>query len=325
MSTAVAEIPAVQKSQRIAVLDGWRGIAILLVLEDHFWFSRHFQARSEMWNGGWLGVTIFFVLSGYLITKNLLAKDPIDLRRFYTRRIRRLWPSAWAYLLFIFLIHLLVHQVVWSDVAKCVFFVRNYTHGLWATEHFWTLSIEEQFYLVWPAVLLFAGRRRAAWIAGSGIVAVAAYRIAYWSQWSDPVHFRLSWHTQFRADSLLVGCLFAILIFNFPRLLSNAKMLLVGGSFSLVLAIAGTKVSPTAELFAIILFLLYSLGCNRLNSVLSFRPLAALGRISYSLYLWQEFYFMLGYSKLHLWLYLIPATLTAIASYYLIEKPFMAH
>src|ERR1700678_2855001 len=83
--------------KRITVLDGWRGVAILLVLFDHIQFSIHGTYPQPWMQTGQHGVTIFFVLSGFLITSKLIEK-PIDLRHFYIRRFFRLMPAAWTYL-----------------------------------------------------------------------------------------------------------------------------------------------------------------------------------------------------------------------------------
>jgi peptidoglycan/LPS O-acetylase OafA/YrhL len=165
---------------RIPSLDGWRGIAILLVLFDHVqrMLLGHFLvAWTET---GQYGVTVFFVLSGFLITATLLGQ-PINLRCFYTRRLFRLMPVAWTYLVFVGIFGLLsgVNWFSWCEILSCILFFRNYViingHGL-ASGHFWSLSIEEQFYLVWPTFLLLAGRRRALWGAVCGILACTIVR-----------------------------------------------------------------------------------------------------------------------------------------------------
>ena len=142
------------KEPRIPTLDGWRAIAITLVLIDHFTpgFPYH---RGGKWLEiiGNHGVNIFFVLSGYLITSKLLEERSISLGRFYVRRFFRLMPAAWTYLAFVALIQLL-H---WRDALAHVFFYRNFydaPHGGRSHAHFWNLSAEEEFYLVWPTILL---------------------------------------------------------------------------------------------------------------------------------------------------------------------------
>src|SRR5579871_4680695 len=136
---------------RIPQLDGWRGIAILLVLVSHLmrWCC------PWAFKIGGRGVGIFFVLSGYLITSRLLRENEcsarISLRRFYIKRFFRLMPCAWLYLIFLAVLGVLQPL----EMAGCLFFFRGAlpstpTHIL--TGHFWSLSIEEDFYLLWPSI-----------------------------------------------------------------------------------------------------------------------------------------------------------------------------
>ncbi len=140
--------------RRISALDGWRGIAILLVLIDHIVSRMNIMpVRIDNAHIGQHGVTIFFVLSGYLITSKLV-EAPINLKRFYIRRLFRLTPVEWLFLsVLVFLRwHTGFPITTWSEIAGCVFFYRNYLGGNTGAAHFWSLSIESQFYLVWPSV-----------------------------------------------------------------------------------------------------------------------------------------------------------------------------
>lgn len=203
-----------QLGQRIPTLDGWRGIAVLMVLVSHFLPGYLNHPSWEQWlNLGQHGVQIFFVLSGYLITGNLLREGRIHLGRFYVRRLCRLMPAAWTYLLFLGLLEIFTHlKTLGNDLWACLFFFRNYipeTLSNTCTEHFWTLSLEEQFYLAWPPILLLLGRRRAAFVAGGLMAALGIYKHVVWSR---PHSFFLFQHTEIRADGLLVGCLLALVL-----------------------------------------------------------------------------------------------------------------
>jgi peptidoglycan/LPS O-acetylase OafA/YrhL len=147
-----------QAPYRILTLDGWRGIAILLVLFNHVMNACVRNISSPWLATGHHGVTLFFVISGFLISANLTA-GPIDLKRFYIRRFFRLMPVAWAYLGVLLLIDASVHIVSPSAIVSSLFFYRNFTGTAFgsSTWHFWSLSLEEQFYLAWPPVL-FARR-----------------------------------------------------------------------------------------------------------------------------------------------------------------------
>jgi peptidoglycan/LPS O-acetylase OafA/YrhL len=195
---------------RIPTLDGWRCVAILLVLITHFQRSFLHQYFLDV---GQHGVTIFFVLSGYLITTTLLVRDTIDLPQFYIRRFFRIMPAAWTYLLVLCLIAAFTSmKTVGNSLTGCLLFFRNYiqeTPANTCTEHFWSLSLEEQFYLVWPPVLALLGRKWGAAAGALGVFAIAILRLVRWNYYSQDLRFL---HTEVRADALLVGCLLALLL-----------------------------------------------------------------------------------------------------------------
>jgi peptidoglycan/LPS O-acetylase OafA/YrhL len=308
---------------RIPTLDGWRGLAILLVLFDHTQTSllnHYFQPFTQT---GGHGVTIFFVLSGFLITSKLI-ESPIDLKRFYIRRFFRLMPAAWTYLAVVLLLGLLtgVHLENLAGFSSCIFFYRNF-EGLGAgalTGHFWSLSLEEQFYLVWPCLLLLAGVRRCRWIAVAGAVGCAVYRWFFWAHYDRII---LSGQTQVRADALLVGCVLAMLLAD-PRIRRNAEQ---WSKFLAVPAIAAFLFSIAQYHWIFPLFESVAIACliaattlhpaSNFSRWLSFAPLAWLGAISYSLYIWQQL-FMAFHSP---WAMCVFLPLAALVSYYLIERP----
>ncbi len=238
-SSAETAASALSRSQRIPTLDGWRGVAILLVLADHLQFGL-FHRREYISTGGH-GVAIFFVLSGYLITSKLRdefqQRGSIDLKSFYIRRFFRLMPAAWTYLLLMGIVSF--HSVVAlrrDAIAACVFFYRNFTNpgpGSFLTGHFWSLSIEEQFYLFWPSMLLLLGLRRARWFAITAAMAVAAWRLHHWSTLATLTP-AATFDTQFRADALFVGCAAALSLPLLSRLLRAwmiAPLLLTLGTY----------------------------------------------------------------------------------------------
>jgi peptidoglycan/LPS O-acetylase OafA/YrhL len=211
----MATLPTIETDKRIPTLDGWRALAVFMVLLSHFQpgYRGHVIWGMQWLNLGQHGVQIFFVLSGYLITANLLREEKIKLGRFYVRRFFRLMPAAWSYLIFLGLLSVLTNiKAIGSDAWSCLFFFRNYvteTHANTCTEHFWSLSLEEQFYLAWPPILALLGRRRAAFTAALAAIGLAVYTRAVWSGSHD---FFLFQHTEIRADGLLVGCVLAFVL-----------------------------------------------------------------------------------------------------------------
>jgi peptidoglycan/LPS O-acetylase OafA/YrhL len=309
-------------SPRISALDGWRGIAILLVLFDHTQDSLLHRYLRPWTQTGQHGVLIFFVLSGYLITSNLL-KSSIDLKSFYIRRFFRLMPAAWTFLATLLLLDFffgarLTHR---GDIAACLLFFRNYYPQTQANVdgHFWSLSIEEQFYLIWPTILLLTGFRWSRWLAAAGILGCAAYRWIFWAHYSTGT---ISWYTQFHVDALLSGCLVALLL-NQPRnrpWLTRWSRLLALPAFVVLLyciaRVSGMSLLVESPAVALLIVgpVLYPQSVPA--RLLSFRPLALLGVISYSVYLWQELF--MGFHSIIACCFILPV---AICSYLLIERP----
>ena len=317
------------KSNRIPTLDGWRGVAILLVCINHLQagLQHNFYVGGYLLDLGIHGVEIFFVLSGYLITSRLLSEERINLPVFYLRRFFRLMPCAWVYLFTIVLLSSLTHlKLIGEDLPACIFFYRNYfpahestSNAL--TSHFWSLSIEEQFYLVWPILLASLRKRRALLISILTIILIAIYRIAFWNLYT---HQLSPLRTEVRADALLIGCCLAILVENdlFRFSLRRHSITIMAICFPALLGFIYRfhGLLPVTESIVIALLL----GSTSLNPsstvgrILDWQHLRFLGTISYSLYIWQEL-FLIPH-----WGLIGPAFLpaTALLSWLLIERPF---
>jgi len=203
-------------------LDGIRAIAIVLVLGFH----------TGLLGGGFLGVDLFFVLSGFLITGLLVEEwdryQEISLAGFYTRRMRRLFPALVLTLVGVGVLYLALPGVnhgigYWPTVASVAAYSSNWlaafgSHGSWASlgmlGHTWSLAIEEQFYLVWPIVVLVLLRRR--WPAGPIIIALlagaAASEALRWLVWMDSYSIGAYTRTDTHADGLLLGCALGLLL-----------------------------------------------------------------------------------------------------------------
>jgi peptidoglycan/LPS O-acetylase OafA/YrhL len=336
---------AFRPTDHIPTLDGWRGIAILLVLFDHITLAMrgnfavtHSHPRPWIELTGHHGVTLFFVLSGYLITWNLLAQ-PINLKRFYVRRFFRLMPTAWLYLATMLLFGWGIGQGLtsWTEIRGCLLFYRNYQGfapggGFELAMHFWSLSIEEQFYLVWPWVLLLLGARRCKWIAATGAVGVAVYRYAYWSRyqvnysWAHADAYRWA-RTEVRADALFVGCLLALLIADGTfreQAVRVSKWLAAPAIACLLFAIYSYQwLQPLWESVAIAVLLAYTSlhPKSPLGRILDWQPLAWLGTISYSIYVWQEIFMRFPRGTALAISLVMGLPYVAVANYYLVERP----
>lgn len=203
----------------IASIDGLRAIAVVVVLFYH--------AEVAWLPGGFLGVEVFFVVSGYLITALLLGEidrtGRVDLREFWTRRARRLLPALGFYLLGSLVLAMAIADDVvdeWVDGSwAAVFYVANwyavfndisYTDAFGRPSflhHLWSLAVEEQFYLLWPLLMVgglrYLGRRRMIMAIGAGVIASTALMWLLYEPLADPL--RIYYGTDTRAAGLLVG------------------------------------------------------------------------------------------------------------------------
>jgi peptidoglycan/LPS O-acetylase OafA/YrhL len=233
------------KSNIIPSLDGFRALAITIVFAGH--------ARLFPGIPGGFGVTIFFFLSGFLITSLLIREyeryQSISFPAFFARRIVRLMPPLLATLALgtgLVLLGYVPGDLNLSTFASQIFFYYNYFHvyaetgtSIEGTRILWSLAVEEHFYLIWPGVFLLIAR---GWVGVRFMIlllfSILAWRAFRFYVWGDTEWMIYSF-TDTRFDSLLFGCLLAILVANgtaerlFPQA-SRAKVLLLGGSLILI-------------------------------------------------------------------------------------------
>jgi peptidoglycan/LPS O-acetylase OafA/YrhL len=338
----------------LPTLDGWRAVAILAVMTYHgtallFVADGPYPNATlfALVNYGTLGVPIFFAISGFLICTRLLEEERetgrISLSGFYLRRACRILPPYLLYLGVLALIAaagvITVQPVEWTS---SLLFYRNYvtpSAGGTYTSHFWSLSVEEHFYLLWPGLLVLFGARRSRWIVVLLALGVAAWRaLESRHQWLAAllpgVGFRL--RTDICIDGLLWGCWVALLCMipavraRLTRWLSPAKWLAIVGLF-LVCLLGHPPLKPLwlALLLPFILLGTVLHPTAPVGRFLEFAALRWIGRLSYSLYIWQQL-FLIAKDKFHYFPlgplqrlplnYLVVFACAAL-SYYLIERP----
>ena len=322
----------------LPTLDGWRAIAVLGVVAYHLTYQLPLPHSLPLVLNqcGQKGVDLFFGLSGLLITSRMLEeyreRGFINLKQFYIRRATRILPPSLTYLVVIGILGaagiILVSPVAW---VAALLFARNYLVGTWYEGHYWSLAVEEHFYIFWPGVLALMGRRRAAWVAASVCLLVAIWRALLWFPFFNPRgEAALFYRTEARLDALLCGALVAILLERYPdqfRAFLKPVFALpaLAISFCLLIGVTG-PVNSLARLgqAAIIPFVLVSTVLypeSQISVLLEARWLRWVGRLSYSLYLWQQLF--LGHG-VNLWpLRLAAVFAAASASYYLVERPAM--
>jgi len=348
---------------RVATLDGWRAIAVLLVIWHHFtrnlYSSEADYYRESVSRFGAFGVDIFFGISGLIITKLLVDEysesGRISFQAFYVRRAFRILPPCFVYLATVLVAGLMKTPV---ELMASVLFFRNYIPAAWAgdaTGHLWSLAVEEHFYLFWPVllsvILARAGKKNAALATGWISIGCALWRVAdaqnnFSARWLPAVtaHFR----TDLRLDALLWGCAAALFLANpkeCDRLQSGfrawmlAIIVLLEGACAILysqssakfailvpLTFLGTLWAPIlvpASLLGTVLHPQWSV-----SRLLDHPAMRFIGRMSYSLYLWQQIFLVPGWEH-RTFLQHAPWNLAltvgcAFLSYRLIEKPCIA-
>jgi peptidoglycan/LPS O-acetylase OafA/YrhL len=294
-------------------LDGLRGVAILTVIAAH-------ANMASGWAGD-VGVDIFFVLSGFLITSLLIEEwdrfGSISLKGFFARRVLRLLPALIVMLAVVVLWHYLTNPRVAPRTALdgliALFYSSNWMFALGFRRpvhvfaHTWTLSIEEQFYLWWPIVLILLLRRctRASllyWVI-FGMFILAVERVVLFAGMPRGAYNWLSYATDARADTLLMGCAAAILLSSKPiprdgKLRAALKysawficipgLILVGIPAGLSATFCAIGLHITTAFFAVVILVEAVISqAGMLAWLLSRRWLVYIGKISYGLYLWH--------------------------------------
>jgi peptidoglycan/LPS O-acetylase OafA/YrhL len=319
----------------IATLDGWRAVAILLVIADHLGTAAAGSSHTSL--PGQLGVNIFFGLSGFLITSRLLTERPISLRRFYVRRIFRILPPALSYLAILgILAGLGLIPIYPKELLGAACFLRNYMPpnlpdgGGWYTAHFWSLAIEEHFYVFWPPLLKRA-RSSALPLAIGVTILGATWRAIELLREGHRYGHTLAgfpWRTDLRVDALMCGAAVALAYPKIRRWLTAPAWVLAAVLYALVVARYGVR--PTIWQSALVPILIAGTVARPRDPVgrmLDSAPMRWFGRLSYSLYLWQQLWLPPSWfphtlgpaQKLPLDIACVVAC--AAASYYLIERP----
>jgi peptidoglycan/LPS O-acetylase OafA/YrhL len=343
--------------RHLAALDGLRGVAIILVMLFHATLY-----RGPRPSGGFLGVDLFFVLSGFLITALLVDEwertSGVALRAFYARRALRLLPALFALIAVVLLAPGLFYQSArsWRDATLAALHTTNWVMAYGGSvgffDHTWSLTIEEQFYLLWPPLLVLllslgARRRYVLAVVGLGILAATWLRFEWW-EGPESVR-RLYYGLDTRFDGLLIGCLLALaLSWNLVSRSRRVERAIQAAAVvsAVVLAVCVLTMEEESRLtyqglgslalLACAALVLHVVHCpSRLSRLLlENRPLVWVGRISYGLYLWHFPIFngLLNPTRMEKMGISGPALLTvrfavaflvAALSFALIERPFL--
>jgi peptidoglycan/LPS O-acetylase OafA/YrhL len=332
-------------------LDGLRGVAVLLVLAHTFDVISRASRIDDALNAGWIGVQLFFVLSGFLITGILLdtRDSPTYYRTFFTRRVLRIFPLYYTVLIIAYIVIPFdatpppghgAHQFwLWT-------YTNNYAAAFGKEEHafphFWSLAVEEQFYLVWPFVVHLVGRRGVTILAPIAIVAAIAARMFARQRWGEEAAYLF---TPCRMDALALGALAAamvrapVVVFDriSPLALRIAGAIVVLGGLAVGrLDRVGVPMQYAGYTIIALGFALVLLGALDGSRLLQWRGLRRVGMYSYGMYVFHmPLHLYIGLpligetpSRVIAVVYVVGASAVtfgvAMASYHLFERPFLA-
>ncbi len=349
-------------------LDGLRGLAMLLVLIFHFARIKSSTFRFEI---GWVGLQIFFVLSGFLITKILLStKDKslkVFLRQFYLRRALRIFPLYYSYLLFLLLLFFIIHEP--KDIFKYATYLFTYSYNFsilsndWQLSrmyvHLWSLSVEEQFYLVWPFAVYFLSVESLKKLITSLIIVVPLFRFllqiylahAYEAKDQEMIGNMIYWFSFSHFDAFALGGAINFLKEDFLGIgkkmwlyLTVSSCIIVGVINAFALQAAGLFEISTLGYplhstingqhvwsYSLLNLFFAALIWNTITpkqSIFNFKPLQEIGKISYGMYIFH-FAILIVFEKIGLHYfnnfvaliaYLIACIIFAYLLYHGVEK-----
>jgi peptidoglycan/LPS O-acetylase OafA/YrhL len=361
---AMMKGPSTKLSSRLPSLDGWRAVSILMVLGSHSLFVSGFPEGLRLFTyfafDGNLGVRCFFLISGFLITWLMLRETErtgrVNLRHFYARRALRILPVYFAFILTIALLARFtpytLDRTTW--IGNLTFF-RNFIGHDFTSDHLWSLSVEEQFYLLWPGLFVAFGLATDVKVLKvltipvlfAPISRVLGYKL--YPPFLAPVFELYSFFSYF--DSIAIGCGCAILLFRKrewvdswitqrPRaamavglgLLLGTHVLIKLSPLTVFLRIFLVPFGPTLQASGFAILLLHSIVSPKLGMyrALNYAWVRQIGVLSYSIYIWQQLFcskpetFGLG----PVWWMGFPGWIGAVlvvsfVSYYGLESPFL--
>ncbi len=316
------------KLNHIRALDGTRGIAVIVVMLYHFMHvplvsdSKFDQVFGEMLRLGWVGVDLFFVLSGFLITRILLQAKQAQvfsgyLKTFYEKRILRIFPLYYLYLIFMFFVFfpLVIHHLdgiekerlllanhdqlwFWAYLSNIKQVMNGTFYGA-SVGHLWSLSIEEQFYLFWPFAVYFCSIKAVKKISIGILIFAPFLRFMMWQSGASPISIYVFTFT--RMDALAMGSLVAVLAtqrinVNHQRVALFFFVFLIISLCSIFYFDVRPDVNPfvytigyslLALTFGSLVLLLQSNYTGQLRTFFNSRFLVFMGKYSYALYMFH--------------------------------------
>lgn len=346
LSAEITTIPEVLQPSHLPGLDGLRGVSIIIVIMSHFFMHTPYT-KSVV---GSIGVWTFFVISGFLITtlliKEKITTGNISLRKFYIRRFFRIIPVAYLFIVVVMFLNYFQHLGIGKmPFVGAMLFLQNlpiHSFSSWYLGHFWSLSVEEQFYLTFPFLLVYSFRNYLNIIIGLVIVIPIVQYLGFNNIGIFYTNHLVHLGTYIiinllgNSEDILIGSLISILLYKRIIVIKDTLLNRYLGLILFILAVMlCTDTSPifvpNAELFVfpilIGIVIILNLNTNGLfTKILSNKILIYIGLLSYSLYIWQQLFDNSQAWILHSNLILLQIGvlfIVANASYYLYEKTFL--
>lgn len=325
----------------IPSLNGLRALSIIGVLISHIQLKSLNMGEGV---GGQFGVNVFFIISGFLITLLLIEEETktgtISIKSFFVRRSLRIFPVFYSLLLVYLLLQISGVLVIsnWSWFSSITYTKYIFPQGQddWETGHLWSLSVEEHFYLLWPFIFLYGRSIRKQFTL---LVILIVPLVRLFSGFSFM-------HLFTRADALMIGCLFALYYPQIREFFLNRKYVVTitslivlvfclfsrkilqtgydGFMYHITLALFGSFGTITNICVASIMVISINFKQNFFFTFLNWAPVDFLGKLSYSIYIWQQLFFS---ERMGSWssypINLVYIFIASICSYYLIEQPFL--
>ena len=337
--TEVTAIPDVLNQKYLPSLDGFRALAIILTIFTHV-TQTHFGA---------LGVQAFFVISGFLITtlllKEKLNKGGIALKKFYIRRFFRIIPVAWLYCLVVVIVNIVTHfQIPLISYLSAFLFFRNIYSDSWLYGHYWSISVEEQYYIIFPSILKRASLKTYILFLLSflGVILLISYFSGYFFSFKTNtskhdvghyVHY-IVFLTKF--DGIIIGSLFSIIAFKqfitykITKPLKYISCLTIPVLIFLIAKFSDSiwNMPVISVLVCVLINMNLTYSDDYVFRFLNSKLMKHIGVLSYSLYIWQQLFTFIRpwahafpYSD-SLILNMVALYVVAYVSYNYFEKPF---
>jgi peptidoglycan/LPS O-acetylase OafA/YrhL len=325
-----------ENAKKIPSLDGLRAVSIVFVVVSHLSRTRGFPnfpfLAHAFFTYGYFGVRIFFVISGFLITSLLLQEKDrtgrISLREFYVRRAYRILPAAYAYMLVVTLFFW--HVLPRIDILCAYTYLTNYIlHNTWNLGHLWSLSVEEQFYILWPLLMAAYFHKRVQIVVGAIILGPLFRLFVGGLDAAGIAHLSGNVFPSVQ-DALATGCLLALIRPKVDTWSATIDRWIPWiAALTLVLPplriARGVQPLFTETLMNVGIALCIHHCIRKRYRWLNVAPVMWLGTLSYSLYLWQQVF--LNYHSMSplaaFPLNIMCALTMACACHYGVEKPFL--